>query len=226
MNGNTDKKELILNGFIKLVGEYGINRVTLNDVAERSGLTKSALYYYFESKEALLAEGFELFNVKLKEKIGPLIAQAKNPREVLSVYCDFNLKVFFGGYEEFRPLMEISTEVFYEMQKYMFNSPDIARKILSHRDSELNWLNGVMAEYLGESPDDDRTRKITLMYAAFLHSFVTMSAGIAKQSKVLESYSIISQFPWRLDNIDHDDIFEFLIGGVDDLKKKLFGTLG
>ncbi|HSA34526.1 MAG TPA: helix-turn-helix domain-containing protein [bacterium] len=223
MNGNTDKKELILNGFIKLVGEYGINRVTLNDVAERSGLTKSALYYYFESKEALLVEGFELFNTKLKEKIGPLVAQAKSPREVLWVYCDFNLKVFFGGYEEFRPLMEISTEVFYEIQKYMFNSPDIARKILSHRDTELHWLNSVMAQYLGESPDDDRTKKITLMYAGFLHSFVTMSTGIAKQAKALESYSIISQFPWRLDNIAHDDIFEFLIGGVDGMKKKLYG---
>lgn len=224
MNGAVDKREFILGNFIKLVGEYGINRVTLSDVAERSGLTKSALYYYFGSKEALLVEGFELFNVKLKDKISPLVAQAKTPREVLSIYCDFNLKVFFGGYEEFRPLMEISTEVFYEIQKYMFNSPDIAKKILSRRDTELHWLNGVMADYIGESPDDDRTKKITLMYAGFLHSFVTMSAGIAKQAKALESYSIISQFPWRLDNIDHEDIFEFLIGGVDDLKKKLFGN--
>ncbi|HOW52732.1 MAG TPA: TetR/AcrR family transcriptional regulator [bacterium] len=223
MNGTVDKREFILDNFIKLVGEYGINRVTLSDVAERSGLTKSALYYYFGSKEALLVEGFELFNHKLREKIDPLVQNAKNPREVLLVYCDFNLKVFFGGYEEFRPLMELSTEVFYEIQKYMFNSPDIAKRVLSHRDSELNWLNGVIAQYIGESPDDDRTRKITIMYAAFLHSFVTMSAGIAKQSKALESYSLISQFPWRLDNIDHDDIFEFLIGGVDDLKKKLFG---
>ena len=223
MNGTVDKREFILDNFIKLVGEYGINRVTLSDVAERSGLTKSALYYYFGSKEALLVEGFELFNHKLREKLDPLVQNAKNPREVLLVYCDFNLKVFFGGYEEFRPLMELSTEVFYEIQKYMFNSPDIAKRVLSHRDSELNWLNGVIAQYIGESPDDDRTRKITIMYAAFLHSFVTMSAGIAKQSKALESYSLISQFPWRLDNIDHDDIFEFLIGGVDDLKKKLFG---
>ncbi len=223
MNGAVDKREFILNNFIKLVGEYGINRVTLSDVAERSGLTKSALYYYFGSKEALLVEGFELFNSKLREKLKPLIENAKDPKDILFIYCDFNLKVFFGGYEEFRPLMEISTEVFYEMQKYMFNSPDIARKILSHRDTELHWLNGVMAQYLGESPDDDRTRKITLMYAGFLHSFVALTSNITNQSKALASYSIISDFPWRLDNIGNTDVFEFLIGGVDDLKKKLFG---
>jgi len=223
MNGPIDKKELILNSFIKLVGEYGINRVTLSDVAERSGLTKSALYYYFESKEALLVEGFELFNKRLKEKMLPLIEKAKSPREILFAHCDFNLKVFFGGYEEFRPLMEISTEVFYEIQKYMFNSPDIARKILSHRDTELHWLNGVMADYLGEPPEDERTRKITLMYAGFNHSFVTMAADISKQSKAMAPYSILSEFPWRLDNIDSKDIFGFLIGGVDNLKKTLFG---
>lgn len=224
MNGSVDKREFILDNFIRLVGEFGINRITLSDVAERSGLTKSALYYYFGSKEALLVEGFELFNTKLRGKLRPLIENAKDPKEILFTYCDFNLKVFFGGYEEFRPLMEISTEVFFEIQKYMFNSPDIARKILSHRDTELHWLNGVMAQYIGESPDDERTRKITLMYAGFLHAFVTMSANIAKQSKTLASYSIISDFPWRLDNIDNTDVFEFLIGGVDDLKKKLFGN--
>jgi hypothetical protein len=130
--------------------------------------------------------------------------------------------VFFGGYEEFKPLMEISTEVFFEIQKYMFNSPDIAKKIISHRDSELNWLNGVMAQYIGENPEDDRTKKITLMFAGFLHSFVGMTSNITKQAKAIESYSIISDFPWRIDNIDNQDIFEFLTGGVNKLKTRLF----
>ena len=217
-----EKKEMIIMNFVSLVQQHGISRVTLNDVAEKSGLTKSALYYYFDSKEALLIEGFEHFNKKITEKLAPLIENAKTPEEILFIYCDFNLKVFFGGYEEFKPLMEISTEVFFEIQKYMFNSPDIAKKIISHRDTELNWLNGVMAQYIGEDPEDDRTKKITLMFAGFLHSFVGMTSNITKQAKAIESYSIISDFPWRLDNIDNQDIFEFLTGGVNKLKIRLF----
>lgn len=217
-----EKKEMIINNFVALVQQHGINRVTLNDVAEMSGLTKSALYYYFDSKEALLIEGFTYFNKKMNEKLTPMIQNAKNAKELLFMYCDFNMKVFFGGYEEFKPLMEISTEVFFEIQKYMFNSPDIAKKIMNHRDTELSWLNGVMAEYIGESPDDERTKKITLMFAGFMHSFVTISCNITKQSKALASYSIISDFPWRMDNIDNNDIFQFLIGGIDNLKKTIF----
>jgi len=217
-----EKKEMIIMNFVSLVQQHGISRVTLNDVAEKSGLTKSALYYYFESKEALLIEGFEHFNKKIQEKLIPLIEKAETPKDILFIYCDFNLKVFFGGYEEFKPLMEISTEVFFEIQKYMFNSPDIAKKILSHRDTELNWLNGVMAQYIGENPEDDRTKKITLMFAGFLHSFVGMTSNITKQAKAIESYSIISDFPWRIDNIDNQDIFEFLTGGVNKLKTRLF----
>ncbi len=217
-----EKKEMIIMNFVALVQQHGINRVTLNDVAEKSGLTKSALYYYFDSKEALLIEGFEYFNKKTTEKLKPLIMKAKNPEELLFIYCDFNMKVFFGGYEEFKPLMEISTEVFFEIQKYMFNSPDIAKKIMDHRDSELNWLNSVIAEYIGESPDDERTKKITLMFVGFMHSFVTMSCNITKQSKALASYSLISDFPWRIDNIDNTDIFKFLIGGLNNLKRAIF----
>ena len=48
------KKEIILRNFVSLMQQYGIEKVTLNDVAEKSGLTKSALYYYFNSKEALI----------------------------------------------------------------------------------------------------------------------------------------------------------------------------
>jgi AcrR family transcriptional regulator len=217
-----EKKDMIIMNFVSLVQQHGISRVTLNDVAEKSGLTKSALYYYFESKEALLIEGFEHFNKKIAEKLAPLIENAKTPKEILFIYCDFNLKVFFGCYEEFKPLMEISTEVFFEIQKYMFNSPDIANKIISHRDTELNWLNSVMAEYIGKDPEDDRTKKITLMFAGFLHSFVGMTSNITKQAKAMETYSIISNFPWRLDNIDNSDVFEFLTGGVDKLKARLF----
>lgn len=217
-----EKKEMIIMNFVSLVQQHGISRVTLNDVAEKSGLTKSALYYYFESKEALLIEGFEHFNKKIQEKLVPLIEKAKSPKDILFIYCDFQFKVFFGGYEEFKPLMEISTEVFLEIQKYMFNSPDIAKKIMSHRDSEMSWLNSVIAEYIDKDPEDEKTKKITLMFAGFLHSFVTMSCNITKQAQALSSYSIISDFPWRLDNIDNNDVFEFLIGGVDKLNTRLF----
>jgi len=218
-----EKKEMIIMNFVSLIQKHGINKITLSDVAQKSGLTKSALYYYFDSKEAMLVEGFDYFNKKLNEKFMPLVEKAKTPKDILFLYSDLQLKIHFGEYEEFKSFLEISSEVFLEIQKYIFNSPDIAKKILSHRDMELNWLNGIMANYLDQDPEDDRTKKISLMYTGFLHSFVSFSSRITNRAKTLKSLSIISEFPWRMDNIENKDIFEFLIGGVDNLNKQLFG---
>lgn len=132
------------------------------------------------------------------------------------------MKIFFRDYEEFKPLMDISTEVFYDIQKFVFNSPDIAKKILSHRDSELHFLNETIADYIGEDCEDERTKKIALLFAGYFHSFISMASNIIKQKKTFESYSIVSEFPWKLDNIDNNDVFLFLIGGIDRLHDKLF----
>ena len=218
-----EKKEMIIMNFVSLVQEHGINKVTLSEVAERSGLTKSALYYYFDSKEALLVEGFDHYNSKLHNIFVPLVEKAETPKDLLLLYCDFNLNVHFGKYDEFKSFMEISSEVFYEIQKYVFNSPDIAKKILSHRDSELSWLNSIVSDYIKQDAEDDNTKKITLMFAGFLHSFVALTSHLTKKNRELKSYTIISEFPWRIDNINNEDISEFLIGGIDRLNKKLFG---
>jgi len=70
------KKDIIIINFLSLVQQHGLSRVTLNDVAEKSGLTKSALYYYFESKEALVVEGYKLFRENFSEKFTPLVNEA------------------------------------------------------------------------------------------------------------------------------------------------------
>jgi AcrR family transcriptional regulator len=218
-----EKKEMIIKNFLDLVRDHGINRVTLNDVAEKSGLTKSALYYYFDSKETLLVEGFDFFNDKIKNIFIPLVEKADTPVEIIKTYIDFNIKVHTGEYEEFRHMMEMTTEVFYEIQRYIFNSPEIAKKILQHRDTELWWINSIIAEYIGENPEDDRTKKIALVFAAHLHSYIHISCQMSKQMKNLSTtYSILTDFPWKIDNVTNEDICTFLIGGINNLYKLLF----
>jgi len=70
------------NAFLK----YGIDKITLDDIAKECGIKKSALYYYFKNKEELLAEMILLkineFQVRLKEAV----ADAGNVREKLRTY--------------------------------------------------------------------------------------------------------------------------------------------
>lgn len=51
----TDKKrELIIDGAIKRFIHYGINKTTMNEIAEDLSVSKPSLYYYFPDKNSLV----------------------------------------------------------------------------------------------------------------------------------------------------------------------------
>lgn len=51
---NTSKHELILNALQELLQERDIDRISVNDIAEKAGIGKGSIYYYFPSKEAII----------------------------------------------------------------------------------------------------------------------------------------------------------------------------
>lgn len=51
-----DTRERILDVALELFTEQGYDKTSLRDIAERLGITKAALYYYFERKEDMLIE--------------------------------------------------------------------------------------------------------------------------------------------------------------------------
>jgi len=71
-NGNTVKRLLLESG-IALFAEKGYASTSVREIVERAGVTKPALYYYFESKEgmfrAILNWASEQLEIMLKEVI-------------------------------------------------------------------------------------------------------------------------------------------------------------
>lgn len=53
-----DRRRLLLKAAYEEVAEAGFSQVTLEDIAERAGVSKGITLYYFESKEALFRELF------------------------------------------------------------------------------------------------------------------------------------------------------------------------
>ncbi|RAK17356.1 TetR family transcriptional regulator [Anoxybacillus vitaminiphilus] len=58
-------KRLLLDAVKDLIGEKGCTNTTLNDIMERSGLSKGAIFHYVNSKD-------ELFSWVLKERLGEI----------------------------------------------------------------------------------------------------------------------------------------------------------
>jgi AcrR family transcriptional regulator len=54
-----ERREAILEAALSVFSDLGYTQATLNDVADRVGVTKGCLYHYFESKERLLLDLIE-----------------------------------------------------------------------------------------------------------------------------------------------------------------------
>ncbi|MBE3555844.1 MAG: TetR family transcriptional regulator [Firmicutes bacterium] len=56
MRADNNTKEKILSAAVELMSSKGYRGTTLQEIAQCVGITQAALYYYFESKEAILIE--------------------------------------------------------------------------------------------------------------------------------------------------------------------------
>ena len=56
-----ERAEEILNAADALFGELGYDGVSVRDIAERAGVKKAAVFYYFDGKEALLEQVLERY---------------------------------------------------------------------------------------------------------------------------------------------------------------------
>src|SRR4051794_8003258 len=54
-----DRIQLILSATAELIGTQGPEKVSLDEVAERLGVTKGSLYHYFSSKDELVTAAIE-----------------------------------------------------------------------------------------------------------------------------------------------------------------------
>jgi len=217
-----EKKLYIVENFISLIQQFGINRVTLSDVADKSGLTKSALYYYFDSKEALLLDGFNYFMEGMKKHLTPVLSKIDDPKEIIEQYALFHLKIMSGEFEEFDLFQKLTDEILTEIEKYIMTVPTVAKAILKSRDEELTFINENIAKYIGQSTEDERTKKITLLFTGSLHSFIALSSKLERKRKAFDT-TILTDFPWDLNSIRNKDVVDFLVGGLNTLNRQLFG---
>lgn len=92
----SDTRQRIQNVARELFTEKGVQRTSLQDIANRLGITKPALYYHFRSREELvrsivqpLIDEGETFIAEQESKRGAARASA---RELLEGYFDFHYR--------------------------------------------------------------------------------------------------------------------------------------
>jgi len=66
--------------------KYGLNKITLDDIAQECGIKKTALYYYFNSKDEILAQMILLKLQEYRDLIVEAVNKTRTVRERLRTY--------------------------------------------------------------------------------------------------------------------------------------------
>lgn len=69
-------------------GQRGFDQTSIDDIATAAGVTRGALYHYFDSKEQLFEAVFEEIEVELVDQVVAATAVMADPAEALRVGCD------------------------------------------------------------------------------------------------------------------------------------------
>ncbi len=79
----TDRKELILDTFIRLVGRFGIDKTNLQDIAKEMGISVGSIYQLYNNKDTLVKAGLLRLSERFIADCTSVIDQDLPPEELL-----------------------------------------------------------------------------------------------------------------------------------------------
>lgn len=105
-NLEQERKAQIMEAAIQVFAEKGFDQATMADIVARAGLSKGALYWYFESKEELIIAIVDfIFERELAHVLGRVEAVESAEAKLLTT-----LELVAGSFEQMKPLIPIFFE--------------------------------------------------------------------------------------------------------------------
>lgn len=139
------RKEQIFAVGAKLFAEKGYERTTLQEVADRLGVTKPALYYYLDSKQELLYEIMSFVMDSVLEQIIHIVESKKTPLGKLEALITSYI-AFFTAHPDALTVMVLREDSL---------EPELRAKHLIRQKEYANHVKSIMKGVLAERGDTD-----------------------------------------------------------------------
>jgi AcrR family transcriptional regulator len=148
-----DRREQIIDAAMRVFAQKGFIRATNKDIAREAGITPGLIYYYFESKEALLTA--------ILETRSPFQLVASLPPEVFELPPEFLLRMLVQ-----RVLDIIESEQFVQLLRMLLpevvHNPEIAQVPASFFQRVVSFLS----KYLETQVEKGRLRQVDVSLTA------------------------------------------------------------
>jgi len=121
-----NKVNLIISGAQKRFGLFGVEKTSMQEIANDLKLSKASLYYYFPDKESLYKAVVEKEQVEFLNNITQRILSIEEPEQLLLEYVHTRLSYFrtllnlsrlrFEAYSDLKPVFRESIKAFNEKE--------------------------------------------------------------------------------------------------------------
>jgi AcrR family transcriptional regulator len=155
------KRGLILSAARTVFERDGLEGASLRAIASEAGYTPAALYFHFESKEALYAEVLQASLSRLCQSVSEAVAQLSAPQERLRAAA----LAFFDFYAENPRDLDLGF--------YLFRGGMKPKGLGRERDEALNAALGAALQPIAEAAADlgaSEKHATLLMAEAFAHA--------------------------------------------------------
>lgn len=130
----SDKTAQIISTAQKWFASYGLQKTSMQEIANDLGLSKASLYYYFPDKESLYRAVIEKEQQEFIYSISEKIRNIRNPEKVLPEYITARL-------DYFRKLMNLSRLRYEEFSDI---KPVLRDLLESFRETEKKFISGIL----------------------------------------------------------------------------------
>jgi len=158
------KRRELLRAAVRVFNQRGATNTSLDDVAKELGITKAALYYYFESKQDMLLACYTMSLDLSDDTIALAHRQGKTGREKLEIYIRTVLE---EGLSELNPTIGLRQQLVLE--------PEYLDKLVKRRRLHRDSLRRLIAEGVKDGTIIECSPVILQSLIAGAHSWIFMS---------------------------------------------------
>ena len=141
------KRALILDAARKVFEQEGLDGASLRAIASAAGYTPAALYFHFDSKEAIYAEVLRASIARLQEEVERAVERTRSPVEKLRAAA----MAFFSFYAENPRDLDLGF--------YLFRGGMKPHGLGKERDQQLNAALGAALQSIADAAEELGAKK-------------------------------------------------------------------
>lgn len=195
------KKHIIMEKAMELFAEQGIESTSIQQITERSGISKGGFYLYFKSKDELITSLIDNFMGSIVADIEQSVSNEKKTDELLYTYIyisfrDFQKQANFAKIFLKEPVFSFNQELLKRLQMYMYTLNKLLFTVIQKQFPQINanmhlellfTINGLIKSYSELFLIDDYHIDIELLCRSIVEK-VSIIAERAEISVITPDY--------------------------------------